>query len=75
MDDDAFLSAMADACKAAGCQPPIPGPLDTVTTWELLTQLGQQLEQQVFMPVQHHVLHVVQEWSVLVVSMAVCGSI
>ena len=62
-DDDAFLSAMADACQEAACQSPFPGPLDKVTTWVLLTELGWKLEQRVLRPLQLHVLHVVQEWS------------
>ena len=63
IDDDAFLSTMADVCKEAECRSPIPGPLDTVTTWVLLTELGWKLEQRVFGPWQHHVLQVLQEWS------------
>ena len=73
MHDDAFLSAMADACKEAECQSPIPGPLDTVTTWVLLTELGWKLEQRVFRPSQHHVLQVVQEWSVLLLAWLCVG--
>ena len=72
MDDDAFLSTMADACKAAECQSPIPGPLEKVTTWVLLTELGWKLEQRVFMPLQHHVLQVVQEWSVSLLACCAC---
>ena len=75
MDDDApFLSAMADACQAAECQSPIPGPLDKVTTWVRLTELGwKMLEQRVFRPEQQHVLQVVQEWSVLLLAWLCVG--
>ena len=68
MDDDAFLSAMANACKEAECQSPIPWPWDKVTTWVLLTELGWKLDQWVLRHLQHHVLTMVQEWSVLLLA-------
>ena len=63
-DDEAFLSAMADECQEAECQSPIPGPLDPATTWVLLTELGRKLEQMLLRLQRHHLLLVVQEWSV-----------
>ena len=53
------FSAMADACKEAACQSPIPGPLEKVTTWVLLTELGCKLQQRVCRSLQDHELHVV----------------
>ena len=61
MDDEAFLSVMADACKDAECQSPVPGPLEKATTCVLLTRLGWKLEQRVFRPLVH--MRVVREAS------------
>ena len=72
-DDDAFLSAMADACKEAECQSPIPGPLEKATTWVRLAELGGKLEQRVYLPEQHHVLQVVREWSLLLLAWLCVG--
>ena len=74
IDNEDFLSAMAEVCKDAKCWSPVPGPLDTVTTWILLTRLGWRLEQVVFGPQQHHVLEVVTVEH-FAVGMAVCGRI
>ena len=68
IDHTSFLSAMADACEQANCQSPVPGPLDTVTTWTLLTRLGWK-----FRPLQHHVLEVVREWSILLLAWLCVG--
>ena len=64
LDDDTFRSVMADACKEAECQSPIAGqPLEKATTWVLLARMARKLEQEMHKLVQHHVLPVVQEWS------------
>ena len=67
---------MAEVCQTTECQSPIPGPSDKVTTWVLLTQLGWQLEERVWLPNQPHVLQVVQEWNGLLIArlcVGVCG--
>ena len=61
VDDEAFLSVMADACKDAECQSPVPGPLEKATTCVFLTWLGWKLEQRVFRPLVH--MRVVREAS------------
>ena len=68
IDHTSFLPAMADACEQANCQSPVPGPLDTVTTWTLLTWQGWK-----FRPLQHHVLEVVREWSILLLAWLCVG--
>ena len=65
IDYDSFISAMVEACETANCQSPVPGPLDKATTWILLARLGWRLEQMVHKPLQHQVLEVVREWSIL----------
>ena len=73
MNDKNFLSAMADACQDAECRSPVPGPLEKVTTWVLLTQLAWKIEQWVFMPLQSQVLQVVLEWCGLLLAWLCVG--
>ena len=68
LDDCPFLSVMADACQEAECRSPIPGPLDTPTTWIILTKLACWLEQS-----QHDVLQLVQEWSLTLLAWLCAG--
>ena len=73
MDDETFLSVMADTCQDAECRSPVPGPLEKVTTWVLLTQLAWKIEQWVFMPLRSQALQVVQEWCGLLLAWLCVG--
>ena len=73
LDDDTFPFVGVDACEEAECQSPMPGPLENPTTWILLTRLGWKLEQRVHRPLQHHVLQVVRDWSLLLLAWLCVG--
>ena len=65
---DGFISVMVEACEAAHCMSPVPGPLDNVTTWPHLASLNWRLEEMDHMPLQYQVLKVVRDWNRLLLT-------
>ena len=63
-DRESMITALAGASEEANGQSPVPGPLNKVTTWQLLARLGCSLQEIVYQPHQPEVLESVGEWSI-----------